>query len=372
MPCPGPRWTTPGSPRVGLLIEAHDGLQRRLDGQLARGRPPPGRVRRPAAPRPLRPTAACASPTSPPSSTSRTAARAGSSTGWSGGGYASRARPARPTGAGAYAVITAAGLALVEGAIVGPPRPDRAVVHGRARARRARHPQPASCARCATSCTPAPSRQPGARRTRLTVQAGATSTGMPFSTAVPDSSSIEQLVGQQVGVHAGVAAGHPELDARQVVAPPVRDAHRARAGSGRSPRPAASTDPTREVTVARPAASRPSRSASSGWTCRVQRGLPFTSTSTLCIHELFERRSRRPTSSRSGCGRVEQAGQRGRSSRIGCGRQLDLAARGAQPLGHAGLERPEVDAVGLGDEAVEGEAVGVARRSRRRRGRCGA
>ena len=51
---------------------------------------------------------------------------------------------------------------------------------------------------------------------------------MPFSTAVPDEHVDEQLVGQQVGVHAGVAAGHPELDARQVVAPPVRDADHAR------------------------------------------------------------------------------------------------------------------------------------------------
>ena len=39
----------------------------------------------------------------------------------------------------------------------------------------------------------------------------------------------------------------------------------------------------------------PSRAASSGCTWTVQRDFPFTNTWRLCIHELFERRSRRPT-----------------------------------------------------------------------------
>ena len=61
----------------------------------------------------------------------------------------------------------------------------------------------------------------------------------------------------------------------------------------------ASTDPTLLLTVATPPSARPRRAASCGCTCRVQRGLPFTSTSTLCIHELLLRRWRRPTSSNS-------------------------------------------------------------------------
>lgn len=57
-----------------------------------------------------------------------------------------------------------------------------------------------------------------------------------------------------------------------------------------------STVPVRALTRAGSPSTRPSRSASSGWTQAVQRGGPDTRAGRLCIQELFERRSRRPTS----------------------------------------------------------------------------
>ena len=45
-----------------------------------------------------------------------------------------------------------------------------------------------------------------------------------------------------------------------------------------------------QVMVAAAPSTRPRAAASSGCTCRVQRGAPFTSTFTLCIHELLLRR----------------------------------------------------------------------------------
>ena len=50
------------------------------------------------------------------------------------------------------------------------------------------------------------------------------------------------------------------------------------------------TSPTRLRTDALPPSTTPSSAASSGLICKVQRALPLTSTSTLCIHELFDRR----------------------------------------------------------------------------------
>ena len=55
------------------------------------------------------------------------------------------------------------------------------------------------------------------------------------------------------------------------------------------------TAPARERTTAGSPSTSPSRAASSGCTWAVQRCLPLTSIGRLCIHELFERRSRRPT-----------------------------------------------------------------------------
>ena len=46
---------------------------------------------------------------------------------------------------------------------------------------------------------------------------------MPFSTALPESGSTSDLVGQDVAVHAGVIGRDAHPDARRVVAPAVRD-----------------------------------------------------------------------------------------------------------------------------------------------------
>ncbi len=107
----------------------------------------------------------------------------------------------------------------------------------------------------------------------------------------------------------------------------------------------------------------PSRAASSGWTCSVQRGLPFTSTWRLCIHELFERRSRRPTStsgppSRAAAGRARPAGAR-RRRRHASGASSILPRRRAQHLGEARLQRAEVDAVRVRLELRERQTVGI-------------
>ena len=96
---------------------------------------------------------------------------------------------------------------------------------------------------------------------------------MPLRTALPDSGSRRELVGEDVAVDARVGRGD-----RASGCPARRGPSR---GAG-SPRPActssvtstaATTEPTREVTRACPPSSSRSGSASSGWTCSVQRSL---------------------------------------------------------------------------------------------------
>ncbi|CAB4698794.1 unannotated protein [freshwater metagenome] len=80
----------------------------------------------------------------------------------------------------------------------------------------------------------------------------------------------------------------------------------------------ASTLPTRLVTLAYPPFTRPNFAASSGCTVSVQRTLPLTNTLMLCIHELFERKCRRPTSVNwSGSGVVIAAARRSTSPMSG-------------------------------------------------------
>ena len=62
------------------------------------------------------------------------------------------------------------------------------------------------------------------------------------------------------------------------------------------------------------------RAASSGWTSSVQRSLPFTSTFTLCIHEFFERRWRRLTSTQAVVGGLGDARRAGAAGRRRCTR----------------------------------------------------
>ena len=78
----------------------------------------------------------------------------------------------------------------------------------------------------------------------------------------------------------------------------------------------------------------------------VQRSLPRTRFGTLCIQELLERSWRRPISTMPPLRwRASAASQPVDVGDDRLRRQLDLAARGAQHLGDARLERPEVDAV---------------------------
>ena len=104
---------------------------------------------------------------------------------------------------------------------------------------------------------------------------GASSTGMPLRTALPESGSIALLVGEQVAVDAGVRRRRRELRAGRVVAPAV--------GNATTPGMIASVTstgtsiaPARELTRARPPSLEPEpRRRRRGATCSVQRGLPL-------------------------------------------------------------------------------------------------
>ena len=149
----------------------------------------------------------------------------------------------------------------------------------------------------------------------------------------------------------------PSSTPAPVVAPAVRDAHDARAdGVGHLDRHLRPTRPGSSPWPAPPSA-RPSRAASSGWTWSVQRGLPFTSTSTLCIHELFERRSRRPTSTNvRSSGRSSDRPQPGDVGEDRLGGQLDLPAGVRSTSGSRGSSGPRSTPWGCGStsRAVEG------------------
>ena len=103
----------------------------------------------------------------------------------------------------------------------------------------------------------------------------------------------------------------------------------------------------------------PRAAASSGWISSVQRSRPVMSDGTLCIHELFERTWRRLTRTRPRSASESAARRRGTSATMYSGRQLDAARRRADHLVEARHHRAEVDAVGLGDDLLEREAVRV-------------
>ena len=169
----------------------------------------------------------------------------------------------------------------------------------------------------------------------------------------------ELLVGEDVRVDAGVLGGHAEPRAADVVAPPVRDRDDAGADvlgdlDGDLDRPRRAS-----VTRAGPPSTSPRRAASSGCTWAVQRAFPRTSTGRLCIHELFERRSRRPMSSicsSEGAGSPSAVDEAAAVGEQRLRRELDLPARRPQDLGQARLERAEVDAVRRRLEVGEREA----------------
>src|SRR5205814_4977552 len=121
--------------------------------------------------------------------------------------------------------------------------------------------------------------------------AGTTSTGMPLSTAFPEmtsnnSSSASRLELTPAWLEAidictpGTSCPHPcgRLTTPGIIASVTSTS--------------ATTAPTRDDTFAERPSARPTRVASSGLTWSVHWALPFTSTLTLCIQELFDRRWR--------------------------------------------------------------------------------
>ena len=135
-----------------------------------------------------------------------------------------------------------------------------------------------------------------------------------------------------------------------------------------------STAPARELTRARPPSARPSRAASSGWTCSVQRSLPFTSSGEV-VHPRVVRAQLAAADQHQAAvarGASSAAAQpRRRRRRSARGASSILPARRAQHLGEARLERPEVDAVRVASSVASVRPSGR-RRSRRRRARCAA
>ena len=121
------------------------------------------------------------------------------------------------------------------------------------------------------------------------------------------------------------------------------------------------TAPARERTTAASPSTSPRRSASSGWTWAVQRCLPLTSIGRLCIHELLERRSRRPTRTMPPLtGSASASCRRATSATSSSGASSILPLGGAQHLGQARLQRAEVDAVRRRLELGQRQPVGPA------------
>ena len=184
----------------------------------------------------------------------------------------------------------------------------------------------------------------------------------------------ELLVGERVRVHAGVLARDARAARRARRGPSRAGARRRPASPRRSPRPSPRSTPARLLTRAGSPSASPSRSASRGCTCSVQRSGPLTSSSRLCIQELFERSWRRPTSTSSSrsCSRASAARRRSTSATIGSG------ASSIRPLGVRSSVRAGAARAGRGrcraapPRARRASARRRARRSRRRTGRSAA
>ena len=101
----------------------------------------------------------------------------------------------------------------------------------------------------------------------------------------------------------------------------------------------------------------PSRAASPALTSNVHSCLPFTSAGTLCIHELLDRRCRRPMRTSSSLRAGNAASTRGMSVGDGRRAQLDPAGRGAQDLRDPLLQRPEVDAVRVVEQLAQRQSI---------------
>ena len=101
-----------------------------------------------------------------------------------------------------------------------------------------------------------------------------------------------------------------------------------------------------EVTRARSPSASPSRAASSGWMSSVQGSSPFISAGTLCIHELFERNSRRPIRAIAGAGRDMPWRRRSRSATIGSGASSILPDGVRKTSGMRGCSGPRSSPLG--------------------------
>ena len=131
-----------------------------------------------------------------------------------------------------------------------------------------------------------------AQRTHYEIRV--TVTGIPFKTLFPDNGSIsfssvkifEFTPAREVATRVLVPGIECPQPCGKLTTPVLTESV---ISSG------ASTLPTRLVTRTFESPATPSRDASVGCICRVHRSLPLTKTSMLCIHELFERKCRRPT-----------------------------------------------------------------------------
>ena len=122
------------------------------------------------------------------------------------------------------------------------------------------------------------------------------------------------------------------------------------------------TEPTREaITASEPSVSE-SRVASVGCTRSVQRTLPFTSASTLCIHELFDCKCRRLMSTRplvsTGSSRV--VASRASSSMMICGASSIVPDSVRSASGRRGSSAPKSMPCGLASKTSSERPSGTA------------
>src|SRR5260370_22403513 len=129
----------------------------------------------------------------------------------------------------------------------------------------------------------------GGQVERVVGHAGTTSTGMPFTTALPEISSTRWPGASRLLLTPGCSRATDSRTPSTVWPHPW----------GRETTPGiissetsmgTSSAPASERTRATRPSSTPTRRAASGAMASVRRSLPFMSTLTLCIHELLERR----------------------------------------------------------------------------------
>ncbi len=172
----------------------------------------------------------------------------------------------------------------------------------------------------------------------------------------------ELLVAERVRVDARPLGRHARA-ARRARRGPSRAGARRRRPSRRSvTSTGARTVPVRLRTSASSPSASPSRAASSGWTCSVQRSGPETSRGRLCIHELLERSWRRPisTSASGSCSRPSASRSRGTSATIGSGASSIRPDGVRSTSGSRGASGPRSIAVRRRLEVGEREVVGPA------------